>query len=95
MNIGGTIFKSWKKRYAVLYKDGEMAIYETPNQATADTRIHLKADCKKINIGFACGAMNLPKGQSNVDSLFCIVTRSGKEYFFAAASDRECRFVIL
>ena len=92
--LAGTIFKSWKKRYVVLYKDGELSVYDNPNQASADSRIHLKADCKRINVGFACGSMNLPKGQSNVDSLFCVETKGGKEYYFAAASDRECKFVI-
>ena len=92
---GGAIFKSWKKRYVVLYRDGELAVYDSPNEATADTRIHLKAECKKINIGFACGSINLPKGQSNVDSLFCIQARGGKEHFFAAGSDRECRLGII
>eukprot|EP00794_Sanderia_malayensis_P020339 gene20339-22341_t len=86
----GTIFKSWKRRYCVLYNDGEFAIYEGPNQATADTRINMQRNCKEILIGFACGAINLPKGQSSVDSLFCIKTKQGKEYYFVAGSDREC-----
>lgn len=92
--LAGTIFKSWKRRFIVLYNDGELAIYDNPNQATADSRIHLASDCRKVDVGFACGSINLPKGQSSVDALFRIETKSGKEYFFAASSDRECRFAV-
>ncbi len=75
----------------MLYTDGEFAVYDEPNHATANVRIPMPGNCKEIGVAFACGAINLPKGQSTVDALFCIKTKNGKEYYFAAASDRECK----
>lgn len=90
---GGIFWKDWKRRHCVLYRDGELSIYEKTTNATAELRINMRLDCKRIDVGFDCGGtINLPKGRGDVEALFAIVGKH-KTHIFLAPSESECRFV--
>lgn len=88
---GGIFWKDWKRRHCVLYRDGELSIYEKTTNATAELRINMRLDCKRIDVGFDCGGtINLPKGRGDVEALFAIVGKH-KTHIFLAPSESECR----
>lgn len=77
-----------------MYVDGEFSLYEKVVDATSETRINMKIDCKRIEVGFAIGATNLPKDRSDTDALFAVITKH-KTYVFLAPSASECRYTYL
>ena len=92
----GTVGKSWKRRYCVLYEDGYLAIHEGENHPETEKKILLQRCCKKISTGIEChkwDSMILPKGVEGLDSMFSIKVKTftfKKDYIFLADNDHEC-----
>ena len=66
---GGFMWKGWKRKHCVLYRDGEFAIYENATDANAEFRINVPTDMKQLKNGFDCGPIDIPKNR-RYDSIF-------------------------
>ena len=49
----GSVLKRWKKNWFVLYKDGNLKYFESPDSHIAEECIKLKTDCVRIENGTA------------------------------------------
>lgn len=85
-------WKDWKKKYCVLYSDGEFSMYEGVADATAELRINMKIDCQRLEAGDDCGPVTLPKDRANDrGALFAIFKDDKKPQYFLCANEQECR----
>ena len=88
----GIIWKGWKRKYCVLYNDGEFSMYDGVADATANTRINMKTDCHRLEVGQDCGTVALPKNrEKSLGCLFGIFCDGKKSHYFLCASQEECR----
>ena len=51
--------RRWKKNWVVLYKDGNLKYFESPDSHVAEECIRLKVDCIRIENGTAVGTLVL------------------------------------
>lgn len=91
--LGGSLFwKDWKRKYFVLYSDGEFSMYQSVTDATAECRINIKLDCQRLETGHDCGPVTLPKDRPNDhEALFAIFNDEKKPQYYLCENQQECR----
>lgn len=80
------MFPGWKKKFCQLKCDGLFTIGDGKH---IDHHFNTKIDLKKVEQGFEVESLNLPKGRSDMDSMFVIHAKH-KKYYFLAANSGEC-----
>lgn len=96
----GTLFKSWKLRFVVLYDDDYLSIYKIPKDEVELPplhRINVRKKCKRILAGHLCykwKSMQFPDGVLYIDALFTVklkISHIVQDFTFAAFHVSECK----
>lgn len=89
-SLGGFFKNSWKKRYFVLYNDGQFCYFQDPNDRERDGQIHMKTECRRIDVGYAVGdGVKSPK-DTNPNNLFSVASPD-RTWYLCAETESECR----
>ena len=83
-------WKTWNRKHCVLFRDGDLCIYQSSNDNQAEMKIRVRKDVKSIRGGHACDYVDLPKSQQNREALFSVTTQHNTHYFLAESQD-DCR----
>lgn len=70
--LSGLLKRDWKRRYFVLYQDGELVYYETPNSQICDGKVNVRQTCQRIDYGFEVEHDIQQKASGRVNCLFSI-----------------------
>merc|ERR1712226_318167 len=84
-----TVLKKWKRSWCVLYVDGYLKYFETPESHTAEDAARMQTDCLKIICGLDLANVNPPPTSSR-NCLFQLKFRD-KEWNFCADSMDDMR----
>ncbi|OWF40444.1 pleckstrin homology domain-containing family B member 2-like [Mizuhopecten yessoensis] len=71
-----TILRRWKKTWFVLYQDGDLRYFESPNSHEPEARIVVRAVCSAIQAGQMC-EISAPEGKTK-DCLITLILRDGE-----------------
>ncbi|XP_077869263.1 uncharacterized protein LOC102804980, partial [Saccoglossus kowalevskii] len=87
---GGFLFKSWKKRYFVLYQDGHLAWYEGPG-GSREGLVNIKREVSMLRIGQQCShdAPKLPSVHDNIGNMIALSTTGKKTHYVLSADQNE------
>lgn len=80
------MFPGWKKKFCQLRSDGLFTIGDGKH---VENKFNTKIDMKKVEHGFETESLNLPKGRSDMDSMFSVHVKHKKHYFLTNNSG-EC-----
>ncbi|XP_066925439.1 pleckstrin homology domain-containing family B member 2-like [Clytia hemisphaerica] len=80
------MFPGWKKKHCQLKSDGVFAFGDGKH---VEHHFNTKIDLKKVEQGFEAESLNLPKGRSDMESMF-VVHLKHKKYYFLASNIGEC-----
>ena len=82
--------RDWKRRYFVLYQDGELVYYEGPNSQTCDGKVNVKHSCQRIDYGFEVEQDIQQRASGRVNCLFRIRS-SVKNITVLADNEQDAR----
>ncbi|KAJ8309757.1 hypothetical protein KUTeg_011622 [Tegillarca granosa] len=71
-----TILRRWKKTWFVLYQDGDLRYFESPNSHEPEARIVVRAVCRAVQAGAICD-VSPPEGKSK-GCLLTLVLKDGE-----------------
>ncbi|XP_020604314.1 calcium-binding protein P-like isoform X2 [Orbicella faveolata] len=81
--LSGFFKNSWKRRYFVLYQDGVFSYYQDSKDKECDGKIHMKTECRRINVGHAVGEGVKPPKDSDINAMFCVSSPERTWYLYA------------
>lgn len=81
--LGGFFKNSWKRRYFVLYQDGVFSYYQDSKDKECDGKIHMKTECRRIDVGHAVGEGVKPPKDSVINAMFCVSSPERTWYLYA------------
>jgi hypothetical protein len=82
--------RDWKRRYFVLYQDGELVYSESPSSQTCDGRVNVKQTCQRIDYGFEVEHEIQQRASGRVNCLFRIRS-SVKNITMLADNEQDAR----
>lgn len=82
--------RDWKRRYFVLYQDGELVYYEKPGSQICDGKINVRQNCQRIDYGFEVEHDIQQKASGRVNCLFS-VRSSVKNITVLADTEQDAR----
>ena len=87
---GGLLKRDWKRRYFVLYQDGELVYYESPSSQVCDGKVNVRQNCQRIDYGFEVEQDIQQKASGHVNCLFRIRS-SVKNITVLADTEQDAR----
>ena len=86
-----------------MYQDGVFCYYQDSKDKECDGKIHMKTECRRINVGHAVGEGVKPPKDSDINAMFCVSSHERTWYLYAEtesdaryrtnALDFQCRHV--
>ena len=90
LKLSGLLKRDWKRRYFVLYQDGELVYYEGPTSQTCDGKVNVRNSCQRIDYAFEVEQDIQQRASGRVNCLFRIRS-SVKNITVLADNEQDAR----
>ena len=87
---GGLLKRDWKRRYFVLYQDGELVYYENAGSQICVGKVNVRQNCQRIDYGYEVERDSQQKAAGRVNCLFH-VRSSVKSITVLADTEQDAR----
>ena len=67
----------------MLYQDGVFCYYQDSKDKECDGKIHMKTECRKINVGHSVGEGVKPPEDGDIKAMFCVSSPERTWYLYA------------
>ncbi|CAH1777975.1 unnamed protein product [Owenia fusiformis] len=89
LNRQSTILKRWKRSWLVLYVDGILKYFESPDSHVAEDVVLMHKDVRCMQTGTACLAA--PPDGASINCLFAVVRTNGERWVFSGADQDDAK----